>query len=258
MPISGRTVDIVVEMLAAKVERLSGELTAEQGLVAFWKETASGEQARLLAERDKWQKRAELCLEDDNKMAAERGEALRKLAEDDRRIAALEIERDGARKAEAWLQDQVAKLKAKLAQADGHNDILRGQNAQLQAALKKAGIKSLYLPPDWRKTVAENLRAQAIDDSAEPQFTAQELSDAKAIVKDEDEYQRTARGEPTTKECSACGGEGEYLEGDDEGQECRECHGTGRVLVKDGAPKHLDTAREGATDHAMSLADDTD
>lgn len=229
MPVGSETIDIVVETLAAALE--------------------SGQR----------QKRR---LEDE-------ADGLRELVVQQR--AARQEALDGWAKANAARDAALREL----AQADGHNKMLRGQNAELQAELKKARLTSLYLPDDWRRTVAENLRAQAILDSVEPQFTAQEMNagprpygrrwteaefaEAKAIVEEEAEYQRTARGEPTTDDCVTCDGRGWLTPADSmDSVACSRCQGTGRVLVKDDAPKHLDTAREGATDHAMSLDDDTD
>jgi hypothetical protein len=125
----------------------------------------------------------------------------------------------------------IRSLKAKLAQSNGHN----------------------YGPrrPEWERNVAVNLRMQAIADSAEPEFTARELSNAMAVVEGDLELQRAARGEPdptrwdgghtcsepapVTEKCPDCDGEGEYTLGEHVGKTCLRCHGTGVVLVKGDA-----------------------
>ena len=284
---------------------------------------------------------------------------------------------------------EYGKARGKLAQADGHNAILRNQVEQLQQRLRE--MKASIIRSGG---VGESLRRQAILDSAEPTLTellgkhnpqalagnatereladakadseedvsgawlsaaemqdgyrlikqaqrylylyhksdliqswsyltvpgpeiaraienhwnamhaklraqkAQELADAKAVNEEQDKYERTARGEPTTDNCPDCRGSGNVAAdtiypprpkcprckgtgrvlvqeprdappmtakcpdcggvgftgvaaGSLSGK-CNRCHGTGVALVSDDAPAHLDPAREGATDAAMS------
>lgn len=304
-----------------RLETEAGELRELNLQQRAMRQEAVDSAEKAAAERDKWQKRAELCLEDDNKMAHERNEAVRKLTEAERRIETLQHHIDDRRQRLAGVLAERDDLKGKLLHALGHaekdmtteetlrwmrgrldldttelrrlkgkNDMLRGQNEQLQQRLREMKASIIRsggvgpMPPDWRKTreafqqaVAARIGAQfhrpdvdqetvatsevwkqAIDDSAEPQFTDREMSDAKAIVEEEAKYQRTARGEPVTDECPQCGGIGSF----DLGRtplakgigkiQCDRCKGSGRVLVQDAAPKHLDTEREGATDAAAS------
>lgn len=194
-----------------------------------------------------------------------------------------------AEQAEVCLLDHVADLKAKLAQSEvdaKDHARIRARIEELQAALEMAQESrfmsaTCVTAPDGRIVpmqmwTADDVRAQAIADTAEPELAAammaehsletarqvlqgesesrrgdneRELAEAKAVNAAQDEYERTARGEPTTEACPVCGGAGIRSDGD----KCPRCSGSGFALVHNGAPEHLDIAREGATDAAMSL-----